>query len=276
MDGSNGPSEIYINDKKIDVDSYENFKFDKDGEFDIEAVYHEALDIKFSFETPNSYLVSIDFSNLDTSSFNSIRMGFINCEKLVSLDFSNFNTSKFIFGDDRTIFLGVIECPIEYINIYNYTGINIFYHFAEKNLTICNNSDISKFESFNVNHTKFKCFKKRFVLTLRDCLFSNINFGIELEDGIKELNAENKCLWKYEDKIKQDIFIFKYILFRENTIFRSDYVFRKINITEIKEIGNENENGIYQDCTYKKYSKYIYLECGWKINNMLTSNTNAD
>ena len=113
------------------------------------------------------------------------------------------------------------------------------------------------------------------MLTLRDCLDSkNFNFGIELEDGIKELNAENKCLWKYDGKIYQEIFIFKYILFKANSIFRRDYEFRRLNITEIKKI--RNDNGIYQDCTYKKYSKYIQLECGWKINNMLTSKANTN
>ena len=40
--------------------------------------------------------------------------------KLVSLDFSNFNTSNFIFGLEKgTLYTLIENCTIEYINLYN-------------------------------------------------------------------------------------------------------------------------------------------------------------
>ena len=73
----------------------------------------------FVFEIPNSYLISADFSYFDHSVLRLMVVAFINCEKLVSLDFSNFNTSNFIFGLEKGTLYTLIDFNRElYYRIY--------------------------------------------------------------------------------------------------------------------------------------------------------------
>ena len=75
----------------------------------------------FDFDNNMKYVISIDFSNFDTSSVTDMSFMFYGCSSLESLDLSNFNTSS--VTNMYSMFYGCSS--LQYINLSNFNTSSV-------------------------------------------------------------------------------------------------------------------------------------------------------
>lgn len=224
----------------------------------IELIFQDCNNFDSLFYLVNN-IISVDFSNCDTSNVVNMNGLFYYSRNLKSLDLSNFKTSQLNDKTSQGMFTGCSR--LEFINLTNYVDNNhdIFISI-DKNvlpkLNVCN-------ANLNNINNGYNAFNKIINLNINLCLVENVILGINFNETLITFKKEDNCLWNTKLIIgDNDQFSFQNFLSKNNIILRRSAEFKNFNFSKMIE----TETGTMEDCQYKKEGfNYFNLNCDLNI-----------
>ena len=206
------PSEILVNDKKIDKIDYYVYNLTEEENI-IKITFNETItncNVMF-YNLTN--IIKINFSNFDSSQVIKLDNMFYNCSNLISLDLSNFNTSSVVYMND--IFHGcssLVSLDLSNFNTSSIVYMNGMFYGCSNIITL----DLSNFNTSSVRKIEkmFYGCNNLISLDLSNFDTSSVNNMNSMFNGCN--NNLIYCINKITDKINSLINKINEYTFKDN------------------------------------------------------------
>ena len=216
-------------------------------------------------------LQSLDISNFDTSKVENMSSMFSECRSLQSLDISNFDTSNVLDNSFNDVFEGCSS--LEYINLYDYKGKDIFISINNfSTLTVCSRDYTYQDNSLKENHV------------INICYTIIVRFINKNEENVKYMNPEfpNKPKYISKNNVKIEDISDNCEIALDNKDINEIKITWEKKLTDLSEIFRNCYN-IYEiyiekekfDTSLVKEMKYMFYGCSDLIYlkfNVITTN----
>ena len=206
-----------------------------------------------------SNLESLDLSKFDISKLEKMATMFSECSTLKSLYLSNFDTSNVLDNSMNDVFEGCSS--LEYINLYNYKGKDIFTSINDyTQLTICTRDYTENDSSLITNNVINRCSTIKLV-------FTNKN-----GQNVKFLNPEFRNIPKYvsQNNIEINIIPDNFEMILDNNDINEIKITWENKLTDLSEMFKDcfDINEIYFekdlfDSSEVTNMKYIFSGCSF-------------